>query len=122
MAYVQVPRDLSKFESKVAFNLTKRQIICFGVGGILGFAFYTTFKPIIPINLLTTFMFILIAPFFIMGVFKKDGMPFEKYMYIIIRQKYLRPHIRRYKSVNLYHVIDNIQYPIASNKRKKVKK
>ena len=29
MAYVAVPKDLSKVKSKVAFNLTKRQLICF---------------------------------------------------------------------------------------------
>ena len=29
MAYVPVPKDLSKIKTKVAFNLTKRQIICF---------------------------------------------------------------------------------------------
>lgn len=29
MAYVPVPKDLSKIKTKVAFNLTKRQIVCF---------------------------------------------------------------------------------------------
>ncbi|MCE0642438.1 PrgI family protein, partial [Clostridioides difficile] len=29
MAYVPVPKDLSKVKTKVAFNLTKRQILCF---------------------------------------------------------------------------------------------
>lgn len=28
--YVSVPRDLSRVKTKVFFNLTKRQIICFG--------------------------------------------------------------------------------------------
>lgn len=30
MAYVPVPKDLTKVKTKVAFNLTKRQLICFG--------------------------------------------------------------------------------------------
>lgn len=29
MAYVNVPKDLTKIKSKVLFNLTKRQLICF---------------------------------------------------------------------------------------------
>ena len=29
MPYVQVPKDLTKVKTKVAFNLTKRQLICF---------------------------------------------------------------------------------------------
>ena len=30
MAYVQVPKDLTRVKTKVMFNLTKRQLICFG--------------------------------------------------------------------------------------------
>ena len=33
MPYVNVPNDLSKIKTKIAFNLTKRQLICFGIGG-----------------------------------------------------------------------------------------
>ena len=32
MAYVPVPKDLTKVKSKLLFNLTKRQLICFGAG------------------------------------------------------------------------------------------
>ena len=31
MAYVPVPKDLSKIKTKLAFNLTKRQLICYGL-------------------------------------------------------------------------------------------
>ena len=36
MAYVPVPKDLTKVKTKVAFNLTKRQLICFTGGAQLG--------------------------------------------------------------------------------------
>ena len=36
MAYVPVPKDLTKVKTKVAFNLTKRQLICFGCGALIG--------------------------------------------------------------------------------------
>ena len=29
MPYVNVPNDLSKIKTKIAFNLTKRQLVCF---------------------------------------------------------------------------------------------
>ena len=32
MAFVAVPKDLNKVKSKVLFNLTQRQLICFGGG------------------------------------------------------------------------------------------
>ena len=34
MPYGQVPKDLAKIKTKVAFNLTKRQLICFGIAGV----------------------------------------------------------------------------------------
>ena len=34
MPYVQMPKDLTKVKTKVAFNLTKRQIICFGLAAV----------------------------------------------------------------------------------------
>ncbi|MBL1054781.1 MAG: PrgI family protein, partial [Escherichia coli] len=40
MAYVNVPKDLTKIKSKVLFNLTKRQLICFGIGAAIGVPTY----------------------------------------------------------------------------------
>ena len=37
MAYVPVPKDLTKVKTKVAFNLTKRQLVCFGGGALVGY-------------------------------------------------------------------------------------
>ena len=35
-AYIPVPRDLTKVKSKILFNLTKRQLICFGAAALIG--------------------------------------------------------------------------------------
>lgn len=34
MAYVLIPKNLAKAKTKVAFNLTKCQLICFGSGAV----------------------------------------------------------------------------------------
>ena len=36
MAYVSIPNDLSKIKTKLAFNLTSRQLVCFGCGAAVG--------------------------------------------------------------------------------------
>lgn len=36
MAYVPVPKDLTRIKSKFIFNLTKRQVVCFGLGALVG--------------------------------------------------------------------------------------
>ena len=36
MPYVPVPKDLTKVKTKLAFNLTKRQLICFSLAALVG--------------------------------------------------------------------------------------
>ena len=36
MAFVSVPKDLTKVKNKIIFNLTKRQLICFGIAVAAG--------------------------------------------------------------------------------------
>ena len=40
MPYVNVPNDLSKIKTKLAFNLTKRQLVCFGIAAAGGIPSY----------------------------------------------------------------------------------
>ena len=40
MAYVTIPKDLSKVKNKVFLNLTKRQLICMGFAASIGVPFY----------------------------------------------------------------------------------
>ena len=44
MAYVQVPKDLNAVKTKVLFNLTKRQLICFGGGALIGIPLFFLLK------------------------------------------------------------------------------
>ena len=36
MAFVSVPKDLTKVKNKIILNLTKRQLICFGIAAAVG--------------------------------------------------------------------------------------
>ena len=46
MAYVTVPKDLTKVKSKVMFGLTKRQLVCFGTAALIGVPlFFLLRKP-----------------------------------------------------------------------------
>ena len=44
MAYVTVPKDLTKIKSKVMFNLTKRQLICFSAAVAIGLPLFFLVK------------------------------------------------------------------------------
>ncbi|MDD3796498.1 MAG: PrgI family protein [Lachnospiraceae bacterium] len=102
MAYVPVPKDLSKVKTKVALNLTKRQIICFALAGMCGFPVYFLTKSVIGTDVAATLMVILMLPFFFFAMYEKDGFPAEKILLHIINQKFRKPGIRAYKSENMY--------------------
>lgn len=105
MAFVSVPKDLSKVKTKVALNLTKRQIISFSIGAIIGFPVYWHAREPLG-NDITVFLMIgCILPFFFAGIFEKDGIVFEKYIGYIIRYKFIYPKIRLYKTENFYEYL-----------------
>ena len=45
-------------------------------------------------------------PFFFSAMYERDGFPAEKIVYFMIRQKFLMPGIRPYKSENLYEQLE----------------
>ena len=102
MAYVPVPEDLSKIKTRVVFNLTKRQLICFSLAGLCGIPVYLLTKPVLGTDMAATLMVIIMLPFFIFAMYEKDGFPAEKILFHFIRQRYLRPGIRVYRSTDFY--------------------
>lgn len=102
MAYVSVPKDLTKVKNKVAFNLTKRQIICFAVAAGVGFPFYFLTRGVIGNSNAATGMVLFMLPAFLFAMYEKDGMPLEKVLMNIITVRFLKPEIRRYETENLY--------------------
>ena len=107
MAYVNVPNDLSKIKTKIAFNLTKRQLICFGAAVVIGVPTYIFTRSAIG-NAGSMFLMIgLMLPFFLLAMYERDGLPFEKVMRNIIRTKFLWPTTRPYKTDNIYAYLSN---------------
>ncbi|MBD5521262.1 MAG: PrgI family protein [Lachnospiraceae bacterium] len=103
---VAVPKDLSGIKTKVALNLTKRQIICFGAAAVTGIPLYFLTKGVIGTQAASFIMVGVMLPFFFLGTYEKDGFPAEKILYFMLRQKILTPGIRPYKSENLYRKLE----------------
>ena len=70
MAYVPVPKDLSKVKTKVAFNLTKRQIVCFAVALLLGLPLFFLLKDSTGTSLASMAMIAVMLPCFLFAIDK----------------------------------------------------
>ena len=102
MAYVPVPKDLTKVKTKVALNLTKRQLIFFSLAAVVGIPFYLFMRKPIGSSIAAILMVTVMLPFFFMAMYEKDGLPLEKVVKNIIRARFLRPGIRPYQTQNIY--------------------
>ncbi len=109
MPYVPVPKDLTKVKSKVAFNLTKRQLICFGGGGLIGVPVYLFTKDFIGNEPAALLMIGLMLPFFLFGIYEKDGQPLEQVLGHIIQAQFIRPKTRPYQTENLYAALERLK-------------
>ena len=69
MAYVPVPKDLSKVKTKVAFNLTKRQILCFSVALLMGLPLFFLFKDSAGTSLAAMAMIVVMLPCFLVAMY-----------------------------------------------------
>lgn len=103
---VPVPKDLSGIKTKVALNLTKRQIICFSGAAITGVPLYFLTKGVLGTQAGALIMVGVMLPFFFLAMYERDGFPAEKLLYFMIRQKMLTLGIRPYKSENLYEQLE----------------
>ena len=81
MPYVNVPNDLSKVKTKMALNLTKRQLICFGCAAAVGIPSYLLARG---------------------SIGNTGAIPAEKVLKNIIRARFLRPGVRPYQTQNIY--------------------
>lgn len=106
MAYVPVPKDLSKIKTKVAFNLTKRQIVCFAVALIIGLPLFFLLKDSAGTSAASFVMIVVMLPCFLMAMYEKHGQPLEVVVKNIIQTKFVRPKERPYQTQNLYAVLE----------------
>ena len=101
MAYVPVPKDLSKIKTKVAFNLTKRQIICFAAALVMGLPLFFCSKDSAGTSMAAIAMIVVMLPCFLLAMYEKHGQPLEVVVRNVIQTKFTRPKERPYQNGNL---------------------
>ncbi len=106
--YISAPRDFSKVKSKVFFNLTKRQIICFSLGAMIGVPTFFLIKRFGNVTVATLGMMISMMPLFFLAMYEKNEQPLEVYIEHFIEATFKRPKIRPYKSENYYALLEII--------------
>lgn len=106
MAYVTIPKDLTKVKSKVMFGLTKRQLICFGAAALIGVPLFFLLKAVVSTTVATLCMILVMLPFFLLAMYERHGQPLEVIAGHIIRSMFTRTKERPYQTNNFYAAIE----------------
>ena len=113
MPYVNVPKDLTKVKTKVALNLTKRQLICFAAAAAVGVPIYFLTRGAVGGTVAVLFMIGAMLPMFFIAMYERDGQPAEKILKHMLRHR-LWPGARPYKTENLYLYLEKEGKNLAS--------
>ncbi len=106
MAYVTIPKDLTKVKSKVLFGLTRRQLICFGAAVLVGVPLFFLLRNAVSSSLATLCMILVMLPFFLLAMYEKYGQPLEVILGQMIQAVFVRPKIRPYQTYNFYAAVE----------------
>ena len=105
MAYVNVPKDLTEVKTKVLFNLTKRQLVCFALAAAVGVPVFFLLRGTVGASASAIIMVALMLPFFLFAMYERNGQPLEKVVGNILRVSFLRPKERPYETRNYYALL-----------------
>lgn len=106
MAYVPVPKDLTKVKTKVMFNLTRRQLVCFTAGAFVGVPLFFLLREPAGNSMAAMCMMLVMMPFFLLAMYEKNGQPPEKLIRNIVQVCFLRPKQRPYRTNNFYDLLN----------------
>lgn len=104
--YVKISKDLNNIKEKFMLGLTKRQIICFGLGVALGgIVYYLTYEKL-GTTVSGVLLFMIAAPLILTGMYEKNGFTLDKIVLNYIRYRFQYPQIRTYQTENIYSSIE----------------
>ena len=108
--YVQIPKDLNDIKEKVIMGFTKRQVICFGIGLVVGAPVFFLTKNSLGMSGAVFAMGAVSAPAILCGLYKKNGVFLEKQVKYMF-EYFKLPRKRYYRTINIFECIENhIEY------------
>ncbi len=102
MISVDVPKNLDEVKTKAIGNFTKRQVIFFGIGGILAVLCYFGTKGVLGTQAAAIIAMLFAAPAFLLAQYEKNGFTGEQVALLVINKKIINKEVRPYQSENIY--------------------
>lgn len=92
-------------------NLTKRQLLCFGAGALIGVPVFFLLKGTGNLSFAAMGMMVVMLPLFFLAMYEKDGQPLEVVAKHFYDARFKRPKVRVYQTQNYYSLLQK-QYDL----------
>lgn len=131
MIEIKIPKEITDYKEKFLFGLTVRQLVSAVVALAICVPLFIFGKDYLGEDLMGWIIILVAIPVFAFGFFRYDGMPFEKFLALIYRQKWVEPQKRKYEELPVFWncreeiIEDEIAHQLAaikSNNRKSKRK
>ena len=131
MIEIKIPKEITDYKEKFLFGLTVRQLVSAVVALAICVPLFIFDKDYLAEDLVGWIIILVAIPVFAFGFFRYDGMPFEKFLALIYRQKWVEPQKRKYEELPVFWncreeiIEDEIAHQLAaikSNNRKSKRK
>ena len=131
MIEIKIPKEITDYKEKFLFGLTVRQLVSAVVALAVCVPLFIFGKDYLGEDLVGWIIILVAIPVFAFGFFRYDGMPFEKFLAILYRQKWAEPQKRKYEELPVFWncreeiIEDEIAHQLAaikSNNRKSKRK
>ncbi len=131
MIEIKIPKEITDYKEKFLFGLTVRQLVSAVVALAVCVPLFIFGKDYLGEDLVGWIIILVAIPVFAFGFFRYDGMPFEKFLALIYRQKWVEPQKRKYEELPVFWncreeiIEDEIAHQLAaikSNNRKSKRK
>ena len=131
MIEIKILKEITEYKEKFLFGLTVRQLVSAVVALAVCVPLFIFGKDYLGEDLVGWIIILVAIPVFAFGFFRYDGMPFEKFLALIYRQKWVEPQKRKYEELPVFWncreeiIEDEIAHQLAaikSNNRKSKRK
>ena len=123
MIEIRVPKEITEYKEKFLFGLTVRQFISAAAALAICVPLFIFGKDAIGEDLIGWIIILIAVPILAFGFFKYNGLNFEDFIVLLIRQKWLEPQKRTYIDYPVFWycrqeiIDDELAHQMAAKKR-----
>ena len=102
MIEIKIPKEITEYKEKFLFGLTIRQFVSAAAALCICIPLYIFGKDFLGDDVVSWVIILVALPIFAFGFFKYDGMPFEQFLILLYRQKWVEPQKRKYEELPVF--------------------